>query len=416
MQPLRGFRDIHHPDAAMYSAIEHTLIQISEAFGYTEIRLPILEQIDLFKRSVGEHTDIIGKEMYHFSDQNEQVIALRPEGTASATRAMINAGLVGRGSAKWWYCGPMFRRERPQKGRYRQFTQFGIEFYGQDNISADLELIMLSWQALGALKLSEHVKLHINFLPKAAARKAYIIDLQSYLKTQESKLPADVVQRAIDNPLRVLDSKDPAVIECLTAAPKLSDYLADDEKTQIQMVSDVLSASGIEFSWDPLLVRGLDYYAGIVFEWQSTTLGAQSAVCGGGRYDQLTAQLDAKPWPATGLSFGIDRLTLMCQTLGVQFPSKTRIALIIDGMNLSDAFTIQKQWQSHFDLHAHLDHSTSSPKKAIQRAQKQGHRYVLILREDHYVIKDLEAFTEAKLNITQSLAPTIQHFFQKETS
>ena len=128
MQPLRGFRDIHHPDAAMYSAIEHTLIQISEAFGYTEIRLPILEQIDLFKRSVGEHTDIIGKEMYHFSDQNEQVIALRPEGTASATRAMINAGLVGRGSAKWWYCGPMFRRERPQKGRYRQFTQFGIEF------------------------------------------------------------------------------------------------------------------------------------------------------------------------------------------------------------------------------------------------------------------------------------------------
>ena len=293
---------------------------------------------------------------------------------------MINAGIVGRGNAKWWYCG-CFRRERPQKGRYRQFTQFGVDFMAKRTSGADLELILLSHHVLGALELAKHTHLHINYLPQADARAAYIKNLQAFLESHTEQLPEDVRQRLKDNPLRVLDSKDPNVIAILADAPQLSSYLSTEERTLLKEIDQVLAANHIKFTWDPLLVRGLDYYAGIVFEWQSTLLGAQSAVCGGGRYDQLSTQLGAKPWPATGLSFGIDRLVLMCQHLKVNFPEKASIALINDGADLTKLFATQRSWQAQFAITTHIDHNAQSVKKAIQRAQKQGHRFALILKQ-----------------------------------
>mgnify|MGYP001964151793 CR=1 FL=1 len=412
MQPLRGFRDITAPDTLLWRYIEQILIDLSCQYGYDEVRLPLLEDLSLFQRSVGEHTDIVGKEMYQFNDANEQAIALRPEGTAGAVRAMINNGICSRLVAKWWYLGPMFRRERPQKGRYRQFTQFGIEYFGISDIASDIELLNLSYLALRKLKLEQHVSLSINYLPGKENKSAYTKKLVNYLEGHIDLLDDDSKNRIQTNPLRIFDSKDASTQAVLKNAPPLSGALTEEELAIISYLKTQLNELGIKFTWDEGLVRGLDYYQGVVFEWTTDHLGAQGTVCGGGRYDRLSEILGAKPWPATGLSFGIDRLVLLMNELGITPPTAER-AMVIAPSNLSTrAQNIQSQLIQHFEQTFMLCHQFSSTKKSIQRAQKQSIRFVVILDESgqHLTIKDLisNQSTEISTNDIDKL-PTKLH-------
>lgn len=285
-------------------------------FGYQEIRFPILEQTQLFKRSIGEVTDIVEKEMYSFDDRNGDNLSLRPEGTAGCVRAADQHGLLYNQQQRLWYQGPMFRHERPQKGRYRQFNQFGVEAFGMVGPDIDAEVIQLSAELWRELDLTDSVKLEVNNIGSAADRKAFGAALTEYLNARSEHLDDDSRRRMVTNPMRVLDSKNPEVQNALQDAPKLEDFVNDDSKIHFNALRQILDQLGIEYAVNPRLVRGLDYYNNCVFEWTTDTLGAQSAVCGGGRYDGLVAQLGGKSTPGAGFAIGIERIVLMLDSLG----------------------------------------------------------------------------------------------------
>ena len=291
--------------------IENTLIQAATDFDINQIKLPIMEQEALFRRGVGEYTDIVGKEMYAFADQNGDILALRPEGTAGAVRSFIEQGLSGRAQAKWYYHGPMFRRERPQKGRYRQFYQFGVELLGYDHLHSDIELISYSHHVLNKLGLIDSLTLKINFLPPSEQRAVYNQDLKKYLSAHLDQLDSVSKERIETNVLRIWDSKDQSTREVMSKAPRIEDYLDTHQKEQVLELKNTLNELDIDFNWDSTLVRGLDYYEGVVFEWESEELGAKSTICGGGRYNKLCDILGGQTTAATGLSFGIDRCVLL---------------------------------------------------------------------------------------------------------
>jgi histidyl-tRNA synthetase len=386
MKPLRGFKDIIE-ESPLYAYAEGILKQSAIHHGYSEVRLPILENIELFKRSVGEHTDIVGKEMYHFIDQNDEHIALRPEGTASSVRAMINSGIVGRETAKWWYTGAMFRRERPQKGRLRQFHQFGVECFGHASICADIELIQLAKRALDAMGLLQHSALHINYLPSQNTRVRYIQALKDFFEPHLNELSDDIKLRLQNNPLRVLDSKDALVMALVEKAPKLETFYDEQERLDIEKIKTLLTQLDIIYTWNAHLVRGLDYYNGLVFEWQSNLLGSQSAICGGGRYDQLSKILGSKLWPATGLSFGIERLILMLEALDFKPKPIQKCMILCTEEKVAEAFQIQSMIKN-LNGEVSIDFQFSSIKKGLSRAHKQGAQYVIILGET-LVLKNL---------------------------
>lgn len=315
IQAIRGMNDCLPQETPVWQYLEQQLRTIVASYGYDEIRFPIVEMTELFKRSIGEVTDIVEKEMYTFADRNGDSLTLRPEGTACCVRAANQAGLLYNQEQRLWYMGPMFRHERPQKGRYRQFHQFGLEVFGMQGPDIDAEVIILTarlWQKLG---LTPFVKLELNSLGSNAARAAYRDLLVAYLEKHKELLDEDSLRRLYSNPLRVLDSKNPAMADMLAAAPQLLDHLDEDSAAHLNGLKQRLTAAGISFEINPRLVRGLDYYNRTVFEWVTTNLGSQGTVCAGGRYDGLVEQLGGKSTPAVGFAMGMERLVLLLQSL-----------------------------------------------------------------------------------------------------
>jgi histidyl-tRNA synthetase len=315
IQAIRGMNDILPDQSPVWRYLESVVEQVLGQYAYSEIRLPIVEKTELFKRSIGEVTDIVEKEMYTFNDRNDESLTLRPEGTAGCVRAGEEHGLLFNQVQRLWYRGPMFRYEKPQKGRYRQFHQIGVETFGMASADVDAEVILLSarmWQKLGLLG---HVTLQLNSLGSNEARAVYREALVAYLQQHFDRLDDDSKRRVDSNPLRVLDSKDPQTQQVLEGAPVLSDYLDDESRQHFADLCQMLDDAGISYEVNPRLVRGLDYYCKTVFEWVTDRLGAQGTVCAGGRYDGLVKQLGGRPTPAVGFAMGIERLVLMLETL-----------------------------------------------------------------------------------------------------
>ncbi|MDO6468840.1 histidine--tRNA ligase [Neptunomonas phycophila] len=315
VKAIRGMNDILPSSTPIWQYLERQVSTVLSSYGYNEIRMPIVEQTELFKRSIGEVTDIVEKEMYTFNDRNDESLTLRPEGTAGCVRAGEEHGLLFNQTQRFWYQGPMFRYEKPQKGRYRQFHQIGVETFGMASAEIDAELIVLSarlWKKLGIL---DAVTLQLNSLGSTESRQVYKADLTAFLEARFDQLDEDSQRRLATNPLRILDSKDTNTQNLLADAPVLSDYLDEDSKSHFAHLTELLDASGIRYEVNPRLVRGLDYYCKTVFEWVTDKLGAQGTVCAGGRYDGLVKQLGGKPTPAVGFAMGVERLILLLETL-----------------------------------------------------------------------------------------------------
>ncbi len=315
LQAIRGMNDILPGDIALWQGLEATVRAVLTAYGYREIRLPLLEKTELFARSIGEVTDIVEKEMYTFSDRNGDSLTLRPEGTAGCVRASIEHGLLHNQSQRLWYSGPMFRHERPQKGRYRQFHQIGAEVYGMTGPDIDAELICMTarfWKQLGI----QDVVLQINSLGSSAARAVYREQLANYFKAHEDALDEDSRRRLYSNPLRILDTKNSAMQAIVAGAPLLGEFLDEESRLHFEHLQGLLEAAGISYEVNPRLVRGLDYYCKTVFEWVTDRLGAQGTVCAGGRYDGLVEQLGGQAVPGVGFAMGMERLVAMLSESG----------------------------------------------------------------------------------------------------
>jgi len=386
IQAVRGMNDCLPAETNIWQMVETVLRRVAGNYGFAEIRIPIVESTALFKRSIGEVTDIVEKEMYTFDDRNGDSLTLRPEGTASCVRAANQHGLLYNQEQRFWYMGPMFRHERPQKGRYRQFHQFGIEAFGLATPDIDAEVITLSSRLWRELGISDHVTLEINSLGSNQERAEYRDALVVFLTEREDQLDEDSKRRMHSNPLRVLDSKNPAVQEALKGAPKLSDYFAEESTTHFAEVCRRLEAAGIKYVINDRLVRGLDYYNRTVFEWVTTSLGAQGTVCAGGRYDGLVEQLGGKATPGFGFALGIERLVLMLTSLEKANNVRAQVDayLIMLGENVElTAIQLAEKWRDLIPECRLQNHcGGGNMKKQIKRADKSGAQIALILGED----------------------------------
>ena len=373
-------------ETGTWQMVEDVLRRVASSYGFAEIRMPIVESTALFKRSIGEVTDIVEKEMYTFDDRNGDSLTLRPEGTASCVRAGNQHGLLYNQEQKLWYMGPMFRHERPQKGRYRQFHQFGIEAFGIATPDIDAEIILLSARLWRELDIEEFVTLELNSLGSNEERTNYRQALVEFLTTKESQLDEDSKRRMHTNPLRVLDSKNPDVQAALEGAPKLSDYFGEESQAHFDSLCKRLDAAGIKYVINDKLVRGLDYYNRTVFEWVTSSLGAQGTVCAGGRYDGLVEQLGGKATPAFGFALGIERLVLMLSSLELNKNIRNTVDAYV--ITLGDNVDIEgtklaEQWRDQVPdtrIHCHL--GGGNMKKQMKRADKSGALIALILGED----------------------------------
>ncbi len=384
IQAIRGMNDLLPSETSIWQMVENTLRQVLQSYSYQEIRFPILEKTELFKRSIGEATDIVEKEMYTFLDRNNDSLTLRPEGTACCVRAGIEHGLLYNQVQRLWYMGPYFRHERPQKGRYRQFYQCGAEMFGVDTPDADAELILLSAKLLERLGLKSSVKLEINSLGSTAARAIYREQLVNYLSQHENQLDEDSRRRLTTNPLRILDSKNPAMHAILADAPQLSDYLDEESQHHFAQLQHYLTHAGIAFTVNTRLVRGLDYYTKTVFEWVTTDLGSQGAVCSGGRYDNLVEQLGGKATPALGFAIGMDRIVLLMQQIHAELPVNTpHIYFISEGVDAFQcALTLADQLRDALpSLRIQTHCGGGALKNQFKKADKSGARFALVLGE-----------------------------------
>jgi histidyl-tRNA synthetase len=400
IQAIRGMNDYLPEETALWQRIEGILKQVLSGYGYSEIRLPIVEQTPLFKRAIGEVTDVVEKEMYTFDDRNGESLTLRPEGTAGCVRAGIEHGLLYNQEQRLWYVGPMFRYERPQKGRYRQFHQLGAEVFGLQGPDIDAELILLSarwWKALG---IAEHVKLELNSIGSLEARANYRDALVAFLEQHQEKLDEDCKRRMYSNPLRVLDSKNPEVQALLNDAPRLSEYLDADSKAHFEGLCELLAQAGIPYTINERLVRGLDYYNRTVFEWVTTSLGAQGTVCAGGRYDGLVEQLGGRATPAVGFAMGLERLVLLVQAVNPEFKAAATIDVYVISSGAGTQSAAMQLAERVRDAAPQLKLMTNygggNFKKQITRADKWGARVALILGENEVaaqqvVVKDLRS-------------------------
>ncbi|WP_075878753.1 histidine--tRNA ligase [Vreelandella massiliensis] len=394
IQAIRGMNDLLPSESARWQFFEAKVRALMARYGFDEIRTPIVEQTALFARSIGEVTDIVEKEMYTFDDRNGDSLTLRPEGTASCVRAAMEHGLLHNQTQRLWYQGPMFRHERPQKGRYRQFHQVGVETYGFDGPDIDAEVILLSarlWQELG---LSEHVTLEINSLGSSEARAAYRDTLVAYFEQHRDVLDEDSLRRLTTNPLRILDSKSEAMAKMLDGAPRLMDHLDDASREHFEQLKAMLDAAGIPYVVNPRLVRGLDYYCRTVFEWTTTALGSQGTVCAGGRYDGLVEQLGGKPTPAVGFAMGIERLILLLETLAL-IPDDALggcdVYLVpMDAGTTVSALTLAERLRGELpELRLQLHCGGGSFKSRMKKADKSGARYALLLGEDEQQAQEI---------------------------
>jgi len=415
IQAIRGMHDILPEHTPRWQHLEKTVSDILTAYGYDEIRMPLVEMTELFCRSIGEVTDIVEKEMYTFSDRNGDSLTLRPEGTASCVRACMENGLLHNQTRKLWYSGPMFRHERPQKGRYRQFHQIGVETFGLDGPDIDAELICMTarlWPALGLTG----IRLELNSLGSSEARAAYRDKLVEYFTAHESELDEDSKRRLATNPLRILDSKNPAMQTLNEAAPKLVDYLDEDSRQHFADLRERLDAAGVEYTINPRLVRGLDYYCKTVFEWVSDDLGAQGTVCAGGRFDGLVEQLGGKPVSASGFAMGIERLIALLEDNEVAIPDKSIHAYMVMFGHAAEVRGMQLAEQMRNDvpgLRLVLNSGGGSFKSQFKRADKSGALNAIILGDDELeagtvAVKDLRGETQQKTISQSALADCLQ--------
>jgi histidyl-tRNA synthetase len=384
IQAIRGFNDILPPDTFYWNFLEAHIRRLAALYGYEEIRLPIVEKTELFIRGVGEVTDIVEKEMYTFEDRNGDRLTLRPEGTAGCVRAVLEHGLIHNQIQRLWYSGPMFRHERPQAGRYREFYQVGFEVFGLADAYADAELILLTanlWRKLGLL---DKLSLQLNTLGTPAAREAHRAVLIEYFEAHRAALDEDSLRRLYKNPLRILDSKNPSMAEVIAGAPKLMDFLDADSLKYFELLQTLLNANDVNFTFNPSLVRGLDYYSHGVFEWVSHQLGAQATVCAGGRYDGLVCQLGGKPTPAVGFAMGLDRLILLLRANEKLPPLDQPLVylLSVGDVAKAEAMKVAEKLRQSLQKPIVNDTSLASFKSQMKRADKSGAKIALIIGED----------------------------------
>ena len=385
IQAIRGMNDLLPDQSPAWQQVESIIRNVAASYGYSEIRMPVLESTQLFKRSIGEVTDIVEKEMYTFDDRNGESVTLRPEGTASCVRAGNQHGLLYNQIQRFWYMGPMFRYERPQKGRYRQFHQFGIETFGIDSADADAEVILLSARLWKAFGIADQVELQLNSLGSNEARANYRDALRSYLSDYASELDEDSQRRLETNPLRILDSKDANTQKLLENAPKLSDYWDDESREHFKQLTMRLENAGVKYTLNERLVRGLDYYNRTVFEWVTTALGAQGTVCAGGRYDGLVEQLGGKATPAVGFAMGMERLVLLLQEQNKLTPRRTVDAYLMPLGEEAElnAPRIAEQLRNELpDLRLVTHCGGGAMKKQMKKADKSGAEVALIIGAD----------------------------------
>ena len=411
IKAIRGMNDILPGQTQIWRYLEDQVKATLDSYGYQEIRMPIVEQTNLFKRSIGEVTDIVEKEMYTFDDRNGDSLTLRPEGTASCVRACEeNALIANAAQQRLWYMGPMFRHERPQKGRYRQFHQIGVETFGMTGPDIDAETIVMTHQLWQRLGIRDKVSLQLNTLGSAEDRAKYKADLVAYLSERKDQLDEDSARRLDSNPLRILDSKNEQTQALLNDAPDFHDYLGEESREHFAELRALLDATGVEYEINPRLVRGLDYYGKTVFEWVTNELGSQGTVCAGGRYDGLVEQLGGKPTPAVGFAMGVERLILMLEALDV-IPEAVKthldVYLVAVGNVTADAMKLSAQLrEENPDLRLQMHCGGGNFKKQMKKADKSGARFALLLGEDEaqsgkVALKSLKGEFE-QLNLAQT--------------
>ena len=393
---IRGMNDLLPDTLGTWRYLESEIIQTIESYGFNEIRLPIMERTELFKRSIGEGTDIVEKEMYTFDDRNQESITLRPEATASMVRAGITNGLLHNQQQKMWTMGPMFRYEKPQKGRYRQFYQFNIEAMGYAGPDIDAELIILCARIWKILRI-KNLSLKINSLGNKNTRAKYREDLINYFSDNLDNLDENSKNRLHSNPLRILDSKNPEMKKLIDEAPILLDYLDSESEEHFNKVKSILSDAGIDFEVNPKLVRGLDYYNRTVFEWETDVLGSQGAVCSGGRYDDLIEKIGGKSTPAIGWAMGMERLVSLYEYSNEKINKiSPHIYIAIDGDEAQKkAFQISEELRElNPKIRIQLNMGGGSFKSQLKRADKSNSNYAIIigldeLKNDYLSLKSL---------------------------
>jgi len=396
IQSVRGMNDILPTQTPYWQAIETALKQVLSRYGYQEIRFPIVEKTALFSRAIGEVTDIVEKEMYTFEDRNGDMLTLRPEGTAGCLRAAMQNSLLDQ-PQRLWYMGPMFRHERPQKGRYRQFHQVGVEAYGFAGPDIDAEMIMMTarlWQRLNVTGLT----LQLNSLGTIEARQAYRVVLIAYFEAHRDELDEDSLRRLESNPLRILDSKNPAMQALNEGAPKLLDHLDAPSKQEFEQLCTLLDQAGIAYEINPRLVRGLDYYGKTVFEWVTDQLGAQGTVCAGGRYDGLVSQLGGRSSSAIGFAIGIERLLGLLEAMDALPDVGTLDAylVVVGEQAAARGLLLAEQWRDAMPALKLMIHcGGGSFKSQFKRADKSGAKWALILGDDEIAQQEVGVKTLA---------------------
>ncbi|QEH17439.1 histidine--tRNA ligase [Histophilus somni] len=397
IQAIRGMNDCSPTESLLWQWVEEKVRSVLQTYGYSEVRMPIVESTPLFARAIGEVTDVVSKEMYTFWDNDEQ-LTLRPEGTAGCVRAAIEHGWIYNNEQRLWYMGPMFRHERPQKGRYRQFHQAGVEVFGIANPEIDAELILLTARLWKQLGIFDHVTLQLNSIGSLESRQNYRSALVEFLQQHTDLLSEEEKERLVKNPLRILDTKNQVLQEVLNDAPKLLDYLDQESREHFSQLCDLLDAVGIQYEINPKLVRGLDYYNKTVFEWVTSALGAQGTVCGGGRYDGLVEQLGGHATCSVGFAMGLERLVLLVQEVNKQIvvPSAVDIYVVYFGEKTTlPAFQLAEKIRTELPHLRTMTHCGGGNfKKQFKRADKVGAKFALVIGEtevktQQVVVKDL---------------------------
>lgn len=405
IQAIRGMNDLLPEESSLWQQVENVLRQTAAAYGYSEMRMPVVEHTNLFCRAIGEVTDVVEKEMYTFEDRSGDSLSLRPEGTAGCVRAVLEHSLIYNQEQRVWYMGPMFRHERPQKGRYRQFHQFGVEVFGLNGPDIDAELIKMIHDLWVKFGIADDLCLELNTLGNSQERKEYKESLVKFLEAHFDELDEDSKRRTHSNPLRVLDSKDENVQKVLNDAPKLMDFLGEESRNHFEMLQKLLTAYGIKFKINDRLVRGLDYYNLTVFEWTTTALGAQGTVCGGGRYDGLVEQLGGKATPAVGFALGMERLILLLSTLGKIKP-QSAVDIYVCGMGqdveIHQALLCSALREQLPQLKIMNHCGGGNFKRLLKRADKVQAKLALILGENEIqqstvMVKDLQTTNQEEI-------------------
>lgn len=422
---IKGFNDVLPSQTAAWRRLEQHLASLMDAYGYQQIRLPIVEQTNLFKRSIGDATDIVEKEMYTFLDKGNppESLTLRPEGTAGCVRAMLEHNLLRGANPRVWYVGPMFRYEKPQKGRYRQFHQFGVETFGVATPDQEAELILMTARLWKRIGIADKVQLELNTLGESAERAEFRAALVEFLMSHKADLDEDSQRRLETNPLRILDSKDAKTQQILENAPKLHDFMGEETLAHFEQLKQYLIDAGVEFVINQKLVRGLDYYNKTVFEWTTTHLGSQGTVCAGGRYDGLVGQLKGKPdqsVPAVGFAMGMERLLLLLEQLEDTTPVREcELFLVADPASQGKALVLAEQIRDQLaaansSIRLKVG-SYGSMKSQMKKADQSGAVYALILGEreweaQQFTVKQLATAEQFEVAVTEVVSVFTEKF------